>query len=93
MKTGLLEEHIGDLRRSGLADETIAQMAISSVRADDLDTQFKICGWRVRNIFEGQAANIYSWASKKRIPSQKVREALRFDNAAIEEWLEKQKRR
>ena len=44
MKNGLLEEHIADLRRSGLTDDTISQMAISSIGPDELDSRFKMGG-------------------------------------------------
>jgi hypothetical protein len=39
----LLPEHLADLRRSGLTDDTITKMNVSSV-ADDLDRRFKMAG-------------------------------------------------
>jgi uncharacterized protein DUF3854 len=56
----LLAEHIADLQRSGLADETIAKMAVSSVGPDDLDSRFKMGGVQSALRFEYLQLNGFS---------------------------------
>jgi Domain of unknown function (DUF3854) len=56
----LLPEHIADLRRSGLSDETILNMNVSSIGADDLDRRFKLAGVQSALRFEYLQLNGFS---------------------------------
>jgi hypothetical protein len=56
----LLPAHIADLRRSGLTDDTISKMNVSSVGADELDSRFKTTGAQSALKFEYLQLNGFS---------------------------------
>jgi hypothetical protein len=56
----LLPEHIADLKRSGLTDDTISKMDVSSIGADDLDSRFKFAGVQSALRFEYLQLNGFS---------------------------------
>jgi excisionase family DNA binding protein len=57
-----------------------------------MDSSKYLTADEVAKILRVRPQTIYLWATKNRMPSQKICGALRFDRAVLDRWLKTQRR-
>jgi excisionase family DNA binding protein len=90
MTTNLLPEHLNDLKKSGLNDQTIKRMGVYTVPLSEFFTCELVD--EAAKLLTIKRNTLYTWACRRQIRSQKVGKALGFKRLDLVASLELQAR-